>query len=463
MKKTILFLMNGFGIEQAGSHNIYSAKLMPNLDRYTRDYLFSSIETSAFNLTEGYRLFSTGSALPLTYSLIEQFGEKFATNPNLNFFLENVKGEGKIQLFLFVESDQSLEHLKNFINFIRTKWNNPIFLHLIMTSLNDNSYKDIERIINRVTYDYKDCKIATVVGENVLKAMNISTYMNMLQNEVGEKWREITKKFSSLISLKTAPKDVKEFYMNEGFKIEANDSFFFFNYEMTDMTNLISNISKLVTQDKYFSMFSIKGIQYPMFAYPSSGISMATSLNKIGAKALILSNEKNMPLINYYCQGLQNIATENISFSKIDESLLLDDDYMKAIIHDSEFNLTIINYQVDEAKDITGLTEKLATLDKILGNIHDFCLEKKYSLFISSLYGIKKELPIDNFIKAAVNFSTKVPVIIVDPVFNKSGFRIDLGNIYNLSQTVYTNINTKYEGGAVIIKKKSPLLKLIKK
>lgn len=463
MKKTILFLMNGFGIEQTGSHNIYSAKLMPNLDRYTRDYLFSSIETSAFNLTEGYRLFSTGSEFPLTYSLIEQFSEKLATNPNLNFFLESIKEEGKIQLFLFVESDKSLEHLKSFLSFIRTKRNSPIFLHLVMTSLNDNSYKDIERIINRVTYDYKDCKIATVVGENILKEINLSTYMNMLQNEVGEKWREITKKFSSLISLKTAPKNVKEFYMNEGFKIEPNDSFFFFNYEMTDMTNFMNDISKLTTQDKYFSMFPIKGIQYPMFAYPSSGISAASSLNKIGAKALVLANEKNMPLINYYCQGLQNIATENIMFSKINESLFLDDNYMKAIVNDTEFDLTIINYQVDDAKDVAQLNHNLATLDKILGNLHDFCLEKKYSLFISSLYGIKKELPIDNFIKASINFSTKVPVIIVDSVFNKVGFRIDLGNIYNLSQTVYTNMNTKYEGGAVIIKKKNPLLKLIKK
>ena len=37
----ILFLMNGFGIEQLDSYNIYNAKLMPNLDNYTKTHLFT--------------------------------------------------------------------------------------------------------------------------------------------------------------------------------------------------------------------------------------------------------------------------------------------------------------------------------------------------------------------------------------------------------------------------------------
>ena len=40
---------------------------------------------------------------------------------------------------------------------------------------------------------------------------------------------------------------------------------------------------------------------------------------------------------------------------------------------------------------------------------------------------------------------------------------LGLGDIYNLSHTIYTNINNKYDGGEVLIKKKSPLLKMLKK
>ena len=49
MKKTVLFLMNGFGIEQLDSYSIYNAKLMPNLDSYTKNHLFAAISTPSYN------------------------------------------------------------------------------------------------------------------------------------------------------------------------------------------------------------------------------------------------------------------------------------------------------------------------------------------------------------------------------------------------------------------------------
>ena len=42
MKKNILLLINGFGIEQADSVNVYDEKLMPNMDRLTKEKLFAS-------------------------------------------------------------------------------------------------------------------------------------------------------------------------------------------------------------------------------------------------------------------------------------------------------------------------------------------------------------------------------------------------------------------------------------
>ena len=56
--------------------------------------------------------------------------------------------------------------------------------------------------------------------------------------------------------------------MNEGFKLDVNDSIFFFNYEYIDLTNLVVAISKVTNNDNFFSMFSAKGVKYPMFAYP---------------------------------------------------------------------------------------------------------------------------------------------------------------------------------------------------
>ena len=463
MKKTVLFLMNGFGIEQLDSYSIYNAKLMPNLDSYTKNHLFAAISTPSYNLVSGYRVFSTGSKYPLSCSLIDSYIDKFETNQNLMFYLNSIKPEGKIHLFLSLENEKSIEHLRAFLKFIRSKKQNKIFIHLVLTGDNIDNYKEVERLINKIVYELVDCKLGIIVGINSLNAVNLLAFMNMFQNEVGEKWREVSKKMSSLVSLKIEPKNVKEFFLNEGFKFDVNDSIFFFNYEQTDMTNFVNNISKLTNTDTYFSLFPLTGIKYPMFAYPKSGISMVNYLEKINAKALVLADSSSMRVINYYCCGLQSVVSPRISFAKTDNDLLLNQENIKAIIRDSDYDLIMIDFRIDDVKNVDELNKKLSKLDGILRYIHDFCVENKISLFISSLYGMQKEIPVDNFTRAFINFAGKVPFIVIDPVFNKANFSLGLGDIHTLADTVYTNINSKHNGGDVLIKRKNPLLKMLKK
>ena len=463
MKKTVLFLMNGFGIEQLDSYSIYDNKLMPNLDSYTKNYLFSSITTPSYNMVSGYRVFSTKSKYPLSCYLIDNYINNLEANRNLVFYSNSVKPEGKIHLFLFLENEKILEHLKSFLKFLQCKKNNSIFIHLVLTGDNMDNYKEVERLVNKIVYEMTDCKIGIIIGSNSLNAINQSSFMNMFQNEIGEKWREISKKISSLVSMKIEPKNVKEFFLNDGFKFNVNDSIFLFNYEFCDMSNFTNNISKIANHDQFFSLFPINGVKYPMFSYPKSGVSMVNTLSKINAKALVLANSSNMKIINYYCNGLQNVLSEQLSFAKTDEDFLLKQEDVKAIIRDSNYDLIIINYQIDSIKTVDELRQKLSKLDGILGYIHDFCIENKISLFISSLYGIQKEIPVDNFTKAYINFAGKVPFIVIDPVFNKTNFTIGMGDITTLAETVYTNINNKYNGGEVLIKRKNQILKMLKK
>lgn len=460
MKKTVLFLMNGFGIEQTDSYNIYNSKLMPNLDSYTQKYMFSSIESKEYNFMDGYRMFSTGNNVPLTYSLIKNYMEKFETNSNMNFYLNNITKESRIQLFMFIEDEQSLDHLKNLLTFIRTKHDNPIFLHIVLTSEDLNNYKQLERILTKINYDYKECKIATIIGKNTLTATDLTTYMNLLKNEIGEKWIELSRKFNASVSSKITPNNLKEFYVNDGFKIVDNDIYFFFNYEYIDLTNFLNNVNSLSPNSKYFSMFQIKGVQFPMFAYPMSSTSMVNSLKSIEAKALILTEPAYIPYTNYMANGLSNNIPENISYSRTDVNFGAAQ--LQSIIKDSNYDLIIIDYHVDNVTKVNELQDKLSKLDKIIGITHDICVENNISLFISSLYGMKKELEIDHFSKAFINFSSKVPVLVIDSVFNKVNFRLDFGNVHTLANTLYTNINKKYVGD-VLIKRKGYLSKMIKK
>ena len=71
MKKEILFLINGFGVERNDSYNVYSAELMPNMDKLTKEGVFVSIPNKYLDYKSAYRNFSMGINNPLTYSLIE--------------------------------------------------------------------------------------------------------------------------------------------------------------------------------------------------------------------------------------------------------------------------------------------------------------------------------------------------------------------------------------------------------
>lgn len=453
MKKTILFLMNGFGIEQVDSYNVYNEKLMPNLDKYTKEYLFSAIESKATSLASGYRLFSTGSKKPLTYSLINNYLGKFDKIPNMNYYIDNTK-DSKIQIYLLVDDEECLEHLRELINFIRIKKTNPIFVHLVLTSANIDDYPDLEKIITKINYDFKECKIATIIGLNALKQQNLNPYLNMLKNQIGERWIEISKKFNSLINLKIPPINAKEIYINEGFNITDNDTLFFLNYEYTDLTNFVNSLNNV-----FYSMFPINGIKYTMLAYPKSGIYMDKTLEKINSQALILTTSNNMPITNYYCNGLQNMMPKNLSFAKLEDNF----NNIKDVIKKSDFDLIIIDYQIDNIKSISELNGKLSFLDRMLAFVHDYCISEKYSLFISSLYGMKKELLLDSRVKTWVNFSSKVPFIVVDERFNKNNFTISYGDVYNLAHTIYTNINNSYSDGEVLIRRKSQISKMLKK
>ena len=71
MKKNVLFLINGFGIEKNDSYNVYSANLMPNMDKLTKERIFSSIPNKYLDYKTAYRNFRMGIKNAITYSLVE--------------------------------------------------------------------------------------------------------------------------------------------------------------------------------------------------------------------------------------------------------------------------------------------------------------------------------------------------------------------------------------------------------
>ncbi len=87
MKKNILLLINGFGVEQADSVAVYSKELMPNLDKLTSIGIFGTIGSDDLDYKSGYRKFSIGISEALTYSIVNNdiSADGYKKNQLLNF------------------------------------------------------------------------------------------------------------------------------------------------------------------------------------------------------------------------------------------------------------------------------------------------------------------------------------------------------------------------------------------
>ncbi len=456
MKKVVLFLINGFGIEQKDSFSIYNSELMPNLDMLTKENLFSSIETNSFILGDAYRVFSIETKKALPYSFMDTYSSKLTENPNFNLYLKETLNSPKIHVFYFLEAEEIFEHLKNLSNII----NKSIYVHLVLTSNNIADYSLVEKLISKVNLELKTCKIGSISGLNIVKDFS-KDYIAMLKNGIGEKWNEVSKKLEVLKQSKTVPCNTKPFFVNSDSVINIDDSILFYNYNYFDATNFKNNLNQIYS-GKVFSMFPLKGINYPLYNYPISHLSLVNDLKKINAKALVITDSNNISKVNYYLNGLKNVNNDSLLFMKSEGDTLYNKNIISSILNDPQFNLIIVNHSVDDSANTLELKNKLKQIDNSIGIFKDICLTNNIIMVVSSLYGIKKEMLENQCEKKLVNFSSKVPVVILSENYNKKNYYLSPGSIIDLKHTCLKLINLEHKNNG-LIRKKSYLSKLIKK
>ena len=144
MKKNILLLINGFGIEQADSYNVYSKEVMPNLDKLTTDGVFKTIQNNYLDYKSGYRNFSIGISEPLTYSLIENevSSKAYKDNQVLKYIAnESNKFNSKIHVFCYFDSVRIIEQLKAYLTELQSLSNNDQILLFNYSSVDLTSFK----------------------------------------------------------------------------------------------------------------------------------------------------------------------------------------------------------------------------------------------------------------------------------------------------------------------------------
>lgn len=475
MKKNILLLINGFGIEQKDSYNVYKKELMPNLDRLTKDGFFSSLTSNYLDYKDAYRDFSIGIKMPLSYSIISNniYNETYKNNQVLQYAIQQTNNnKSKLHIICYWDNSTTIEHLSVYLKYILTYINTKVCLHLVLTQKSLNDYKIMLPYFNTLNYEVSSkVKIGLITGENNIN--NLSTlrdYIRSFVTVVGEKWKDIEKRFNTCVSTRTTPNNMRTFMLNSDFALENNDQILFFNYSNVNVDQFIDeiNIQKYKALDinsiGYYSLFPVKSHKKIPFMnnFAVSSTYALNSLKSINSKCLILDKKSRCPFINYYFTGLRNIIDPDLKYYATDDDFIYDKDKLLAFLKDKEQELIIINYDISDCKLVDDIEEKLRKIDIIIGILDTYIKEISGALIISSLYGIEKELYNKKQELCKINFSVRVPIIVDDISYSKNNYSLSEGSIYDLSNTVFKNINNKYKGNS-LIKRKSSLLSIFYK
>lgn len=476
MKKNILMLINGFGVSQKNSFDVYSPELMPNMDQMTKENIFLTIENKFIDYKAGYRSFSIGVKEALTYGLVENYlnEQEETRNQVLKYIInEMMKNNSRLHIFVYYETQSMIPSLKSYISEIRKYTQNKIFVHVIMQHNSLNDFKEIERGFTSLSYELgEEVKIGLVIGEtSMYDYTGTKDIVRNLITEFGEKWTDIPKKIQVLESGKTFPRDTRTFSVNNGYALEETDQFLFFNFSSVDITGfrkeLFSQKYKQVdySKIKMYSLFPLKSetpIHF-MYNYALSSTNMLNSLNNIGASALVLDLKERCSYINYYLTGLKNETSETIKYIPTDDGFIYEPQKVLDVINGYQKELYIINYNIEDVKTFEQLKDKLSKIDTVMGTLKDYCINNQAALFVSSLYGMQKDLYDEKQVLRNINFYSRVPLVIMDRQIGLSQYTVDEGSLFDLSNTILKNINPQHKIQGMIKKKTSLLSFLYKK
>lgn len=473
-RKTVLFLINGFGIERKESYSIYDSSLMPTFDSLTKKYLFSTISSNVNNYYDGYRNASMDIQELYNYSILDKEIEdkKFQINPNLLKIKEEITTK-KGNLHIFALADTSLKlitHLKETLKVLNPDKNQKIFLHFIMSSNTISDYKKLAEVFSKINIEFNNiAPIGFIMGlssiDNNAKDVDINFFFKMFISKVGEKWQSFTQKFDVLYGTKVLPRDAKPFIVNSNFNLGKDDTFFVYNYDNIDLTKFINTLANIRYGNDnnnftYHSLFSVaSNIKIPyMYNSTTATNYFAKNLENIKASSLIACKKEQINIINYFLNGLRNEPNKLLTYIDID-TITTNPSILPSIINDNKQDLIILNFSIEECKNTKEIKDKLKEIDSYLKIVYDNMSGSKYSIIISSLYGISKVMLNERENICQVIFSGKVPFCFVDDFITRKSYLIADGDINGIFKSAYKNINkdSKYES---LVEKQNGLYRL---
>lgn len=441
MKKSIIFLINGLGIEKPGSYSISIDQEMPNLAKTRETSFFTTAFTNSLEYRSAYQQFYIGD----TYnSELEYIKENVFSNLQNNQVYQNFLNsiapkDSKLHIFIEPTTDRIVDILNNFVNNLNLENEKKIYLHLILPQFTTEDYKKLIDTVNYIKYHINEhINLGFIIGKEYLNDNMSKDEMREMEKMLFycscERWTRTDEKLLNLQEQNIIPCKVKGFCATNECFIKNNDTIFFFNTRRNDYDRFIRCIYEKAPevmrgQQVNIPIYSLIQL-YSRYSinYFAENIVYNTSLNnllkKYEKKALILTSKEHVGLVNFYANGLNQVNNPDISFMVLDDSLI-NYNVIANLIDNTPYDLIIFDYFMDVSSTINNMKFNLNKIDKVLGNIVNVS-ENRHSLFISSLFGLKKELPIADYNteKVTIDYEMQIPIFFYDYTFPASKYRL---------------------------------------
>lgn len=459
MRKTILLLINGFGIEKKDSYEVYSKELMPNFDYMTKNYIFSSLNTTAGDFINAYKDFSVEEVSKHKEDEIDKLIFDKALNKNvvLQDLSSKLTKENKLHIFYSLKDGSKLHQLKEFIKIINSNKEKNVFVHIVLTGTSVNDYANITKAITKLSFEIGGlAKVGFVVGS---EKINTDDVLRTFYKEFGEHWNESTKKFDILKKDMINPKDAGVFYINGGFSLSENDVLFFANFTNIECEKFYLEISK-VSLIK-FSLYPFKDeMPYAFTREISEYKAVGDIIVKHNIKLLVITNETRINQINYYLNGMKKIINPNITYAKYDSSLFSTKNNIINLVEQG-FDGIILDFDIGSYINLDQIKQTLKSIDPIIKPISEASSEKNYTFIISSNYGMHTQVN-DGVVTRIINFAGRVPCVYQNNEFTKDKYLLVNGNSHDLALTFLTNICDEVKSNR-LVKKQTGLDKVLNK
>lgn len=450
MKKSIIFLINGLGIEKPGSYSISIDQCMPNLCKLKETSYFTTAFTNSLEYKSAYQQFFLGDTYisEIEYLKEHVLGDDVVNNQTYQNIYNTIKNTtGKVHVFIDPTSEKVVDLINGLCTRLEIPESRQIYLHLLLSQQSVSEYKKIIEMVNYIKFNINtNITVGFVFGKEYLTNNESKSLMSDMRKILFycscERWTNTEDKLNSLMAENIPPCKVPGFCATNSCMIENGDVIMFFNTRRDNFDDYINaiyqNAPEVYKTDQFnlpiFSLIKLHskyqiGYLCEKITYDHS---FANVLARNGKKALILTSRNHIELVNFNANGLEAVNNPNIQFMLLDDNLK-NKDVIENIIDKTDYDIIIFDYHMDVSRTIVDLKNQLEEVDLVLGNVGPLC-ENRHSLFITSLFGLKKELPVADYNAEMVtlDYEDQIPIFFYDYTYPRSKYGLRPGETNNI-------------------------------